>query len=72
VADFQELHRTLKAMNMFSANMGFFFIHLAQILILEVLAWLILLHFGNGWTVTIFISFLLTVSQVSKYPKPRQ
>ncbi|XP_062053408.1 fatty acid desaturase 2-like protein FADS2B [Lepus europaeus] len=63
VEDFQELRRTLEAMNMFDANLGFFFLHLAQILILEVLAWLIPYHFGNGWTVTIFVAFLLTVSQ---------
>ncbi|XP_076972356.1 fatty acid desaturase 2-like protein FADS2B [Tamandua tetradactyla] len=63
VEDFQELRRSLEAMNMFKANMGFFFLHLAQILILEALAWLTLCHFGSGWTVTIFISLLLTVSQ---------
>ncbi|XP_006160859.1 fatty acid desaturase 2-like protein FADS2P1 [Tupaia chinensis] len=63
VEDFQELRKTLEAMNMFDANLGFFFLHLTQILILEVLAWLILYHLGSGWLVTIFISFLLTVSQ---------
>lgn len=72
VEDFQELRRTLEAMNMFSANLGFFSLHLIQILILEVLAWLMLWHFGNGWPITICISFLLTISQVSRYPKPRQ
>lgn len=72
VEDFQELRRTLEAMNMFSANLGFFSLHLIQILILEALAWLMLWHFGNGWPITIFISFLLTISQVSRYPKPRQ
>ncbi|XP_012884487.1 PREDICTED: fatty acid desaturase 2-like protein FADS2P1 [Dipodomys ordii] len=65
VEDFQRLRRTLESMNMFNANLGFFFLHLAQILVLEVLAWLILCHFGSGWTVTILVSFLLTVSQVS-------
>ncbi|MEJ1278346.1 hypothetical protein NN561_009268 [Cricetulus griseus] len=63
VKDFRELRKTLETMDMFSANLGFFFLHLAQILILEVLAWQILRHFGSGWTVTILISFLLTVSQ---------
>ncbi|KAH0508828.1 Fatty acid desaturase 2-like protein FADS2P1 [Microtus ochrogaster] len=63
VEDFRQLRKTLETMNMFSANLGFFFLHLAQILVLEVLAWLILRHFGSGWTVTILISFLLTVSQ---------
>ncbi|XP_070284118.1 fatty acid desaturase 2-like protein FADS2B isoform X3 [Myotis yumanensis] len=63
VEDFQELRRTLEAMNMFSANLGFFSLHLIQILILEVLAWLMLWHFGNGWPITICISFLLTISQ---------
>ncbi|XP_023561847.1 fatty acid desaturase 2-like protein FADS2P1 isoform X2 [Octodon degus] len=63
VEDFRELRRTLEAMNMFDAHLGFFFLHLAQILILEVLAWLILCHFGSGWTVTTFVSFLLTISQ---------
>ncbi|KAM7236224.1 hypothetical protein CapIbe_013410 [Capra ibex] len=64
VGDFQELRRTLETLNMFSANLGFFFLHLAQILILEALAWVIVWHFGSGWLITIFISFLLTVAQV--------
>ena len=70
VEDFQELRRTLETMNMFSANLGFFFLHLAQILILEALAWVIVWHFGSDWLVTIFISCLLTVAQVSRYHKP--
>ena len=65
VEDFQELRRTLETMNMFNANLGFFFLHLIQILILEALAWLMLWRFGNGWSITICISFLLTISQVS-------
>ncbi|XP_021566903.1 fatty acid desaturase 2-like protein FADS2P1 [Carlito syrichta] len=63
VKDFQELRRTLEVMHMFNANLGFFFLHLTQILVLEVLAWLILCRFGSGWLVTIFISFILTISQ---------
>ncbi|KAB0370562.1 hypothetical protein FD755_016971 [Muntiacus reevesi] len=51
-------------MNLFNANLGFFFLHLAQILILETLAWVIVWHFGNGWLITMFISLLLTVAQV--------
>ncbi|KAI4564612.1 hypothetical protein MJT46_010410 [Ovis ammon polii x Ovis aries] len=39
VEDFQELRRTLETLNMFNANLGFFFLHLTQILILEALAW---------------------------------
>ncbi|KAF5914106.1 hypothetical protein HPG69_010266 [Diceros bicornis minor] len=61
--DFQELRRKLEAMNMFNANLGFFLLLFAQILILEALAWLMLWHFGNGWPITILISFLLTISQ---------
>uniref|UniRef100_A0A8C8WZ73 Cytochrome b5 heme-binding domain-containing protein n=1 Tax=Panthera leo TaxID=9689 RepID=A0A8C8WZ73_PANLE len=64
VEDVRELRRTLEAMNMFKVNPVFFFLHFAQILILETLAWLIVWHFGSGWPVTIFISFLLTISQV--------
>uniref|UniRef100_A0A4W2D434 Cytochrome b5 heme-binding domain-containing protein n=1 Tax=Bos indicus x Bos taurus TaxID=30522 RepID=A0A4W2D434_BOBOX len=63
VEDFQELRRTLETLNMFNANLGFFFLHLAQVLILEALAWVIVWHFGSGWLITIFISFLLTVAQ---------
>uniref|UniRef100_A0A2K5TVY3 Cytochrome b5 heme-binding domain-containing protein n=1 Tax=Macaca fascicularis TaxID=9541 RepID=A0A2K5TVY3_MACFA len=63
VKDFQELRRIIESMNMFHANLGFFFLHFTQILMLEMLAWLILYHFGSGWPVTIFISFLLTISQ---------
>nr|A8MWK0.2 PUTATIVE PSEUDOGENE: RecName: Full=Putative fatty acid desaturase 2-like protein FADS2B; AltName: Full=Fatty acid desaturase 2 pseudogene 1; AltName: Full=Fatty acid desaturase 2B, pseudogene [Homo sapiens] len=65
VKDFQELWSIAEAMNMFHANLGFFFLHFVQILILEVLAWLIVYHFGSGWPVTMFISFLLTISQAS-------
>lgn len=72
VEDFQELRKTLEAMNMFKANLGFFFLHLAQILALEALAWLMVWHFGNGWPVTICISVLLAVSQVSRRPDSRQ
>ncbi|XP_069326111.1 fatty acid desaturase 2-like protein FADS2B [Eulemur rufifrons] len=63
VKDFQELRKTVEAMKMFDANLGFFFLHLAQILILEVLVWLILCQFGSGWCVTMFITFLLTISR---------
>ncbi|XP_053417787.1 fatty acid desaturase 2-like protein FADS2B [Nycticebus coucang] len=63
VKDFQELRKTVEAMNLFDANLGFFFLHMAQILALEVLAWLILYQFGSGWCITILISFLLTISQ---------
>nr|CAI9692382.1 unnamed protein product [Rangifer tarandus platyrhynchus] len=38
VEDFQELRKTLETMNLFNANLGFFFLHLAQVLILEALA----------------------------------
>ncbi|XP_012602132.2 fatty acid desaturase 2-like protein FADS2B [Microcebus murinus] len=63
VKDFQDLRKTVEAMNVFDANLGFFFLHLAQILILEFLAWLTVYQFGSGWSVTIFIAFLLTISQ---------
>nr|XP_019568967.1 PREDICTED: fatty acid desaturase 2-like protein FADS2P1 [Rhinolophus sinicus] len=63
VEDFQELRRTLETMNMFSASLVFFSLHFIQILILEALAWLMLWYFGNGWPITICISFLLTISQ---------
>ena len=72
VEDFQELRKTLESMNLFNANLGFFFLHFGQILILEALAWVIVWHFGSGWLVTIFITCLLTVAQVSRCPKPRQ
>ncbi|KAM9767626.1 fatty acid desaturase 2-like protein FADS2B [Dama dama] len=63
VEDFQELRRTLETMNMFNANLGFFSLHFAQVLILEALAWIIVWHFGNGWLITMLISLLLTVAQ---------
>ncbi|CAI9153619.1 unnamed protein product [Rangifer tarandus platyrhynchus] len=64
VEDFQELRRTLETMNLFNANLGFFFLHFGQLLILEALAWVIVWHFGSGWLITMFISLLLTVAQV--------
>ncbi|KAF0877057.1 FS2P1 protein, partial [Crocuta crocuta] len=64
VEDFQELRRTLEAMNMFSVNPVFFFLLFTQILILETLALLMVWHFGSGWLVTVFISLLLAISQV--------
>ncbi|KAI4581175.1 hypothetical protein MJG53_010717, partial [Ovis ammon polii x Ovis aries] len=49
VEDFQELRRTLETLNMFSANLGFFFLHLAQILTLEALAWGLSAKWWNNW-----------------------
>ncbi|XP_075403727.1 fatty acid desaturase 2-like protein FADS2B [Tenrec ecaudatus] len=63
VEDFQELRRSLEDKNMFKANLGFFSLHLIQILILEAVAWLLLWNLGSGWMVTILVSFLLTISQ---------
>ncbi|XP_012602097.1 fatty acid desaturase 2-like protein FADS2B [Microcebus murinus] len=63
VKDFQELRKTVEDMKMFDVNRAWFFLHLAHILILEFLAWLTVYQFGSGWCVTIFIAFLLTISQ---------
>ncbi|XP_049636759.1 fatty acid desaturase 2-like protein FADS2B [Suncus etruscus] len=63
VEDFQELRKSLEAMKMFDANLVFYFLHFIQILFLEVLAWLMLWHFGTGWPNTILISLILTISQ---------
>ncbi|KAM9658864.1 fatty acid desaturase 2-like protein FADS2B [Trichechus inunguis] len=63
VEDFRELWSLLEAKNMFKANLGYYFLQLAQILILEALSWLTVWNFGSCWTVTILISFLLTISQ---------
>ncbi|KAG8511261.1 Fatty acid desaturase 2-like protein FADS2P1, partial [Galemys pyrenaicus] len=63
VEDFQELRRSCEVMNLFNANLGFFSLHLLQILILETLAWLVLWHFGKTWSTTLVIYILLTISQ---------
>ncbi|XP_044537881.1 fatty acid desaturase 2-like protein FADS2B [Gracilinanus agilis] len=64
VEDFRVLRKTVEDLNLLEPNLLFFFMHLLQILLLEALVLFILRSFGNGWLTTIFISFLLTISQV--------
>uniref|UniRef100_F7FYG9 Cytochrome b5 heme-binding domain-containing protein n=1 Tax=Ornithorhynchus anatinus TaxID=9258 RepID=F7FYG9_ORNAN len=63
VEDFRALRKTAEDMKLFDAHPLFFSLHLSQILLLEALAWLIVLIYGNGWIHTLLISFILTISQ---------
>ncbi|XP_072494723.1 fatty acid desaturase 2-like protein FADS2B isoform X1 [Notamacropus eugenii] len=63
VEDFRALRKTAEDQKLLEPSLLFFFMHLIQILFLEVCVWFILRSFGNGWLITLLISFLLTVSQ---------
>ncbi|XP_074129355.1 fatty acid desaturase 2-like protein FADS2B [Sminthopsis crassicaudata] len=63
VEDFRTLRKTVEDLNLLEPSLSFFFTHLIQILFLEALVLFILRSFGNGWLITMLISFLLTVSQ---------
>ncbi|XP_054997015.1 acyl-CoA 6-desaturase [Sorex araneus] len=61
--DFRALLQTAKDMNLFKSNHLFFLLHLGQVLVLEGLAWLTLLYFGNGWIPTLLSAVILATSQ---------
>ncbi|XP_061165492.1 acyl-CoA 6-desaturase-like isoform X1 [Saccostrea echinata] len=54
--DFRELRETAEKMGLFKPSYWFFFIHLAHILAMEVMAYLTLYYFGTGW-----IPFIVSV-----------
>lgn len=51
-------------MNLFRASPLFFSLYLGHIIVMEVLAWLMLLYFGTGWITTLILACILTTSQV--------
>ncbi|KFP31334.1 Fatty acid desaturase 2 [Colius striatus] len=63
VEDFRTLRKTAEDMDLFRANPLFFSLYLGHILVMEVLAWLMVLYFGTGWITTLILSCILTTSQ---------
>lgn len=62
--DFRTLRKTVEDMNLFRASPLFFSLYLGHIIVMEVLAWLMLLYFGTGWITTLILACILTTSQV--------
>ncbi|KAK6165628.1 hypothetical protein SNE40_022520 [Patella caerulea] len=56
-SDFRELRKTAEKMNLFKTNALFYTLHLAHILLFEVLAYLTMYYFGTGW-----LPFLVSVA----------
>ncbi|XP_056013481.1 acyl-CoA 6-desaturase-like isoform X4 [Ostrea edulis] len=54
--DFRDLRQTAEKMDLFKPSYLFFFVHLAHILAMEVMAYFTLYYFGTGW-----IPFLVSV-----------
>ncbi|XP_078326001.1 acyl-CoA 6-desaturase-like isoform X3 [Crassostrea virginica] len=54
--DFRNLRETAENMGLFKPSYTFFFVHLAHIIAMEVMAYLTLYYFGTGW-----IPFLVSV-----------
>nr|AFZ87278.1 delta-6 fatty acyl desaturase [Lateolabrax japonicus] len=63
IQDFQTLRAQLESKGLFRAQPLFFCLHLAHILLLETLAWLIIWFWGNGWTLTFLCTIMLTTAQ---------
>ncbi|NXX84250.1 FADS2 desaturase, partial [Urocolius indicus] len=63
VEDFRALRKTAEDMDLFRANPLFFSLYLGHILVMELLAWLMILYFGTGWITTLILSCILTTSQ---------
>ncbi|XP_029438123.1 acyl-CoA 6-desaturase-like [Rhinatrema bivittatum] len=63
VEDFRALRKTAEDMGLFKADPVFFSLHLAHIILLELLAWFTLWCFGTGWIPTILTIFMLATSQ---------
>lgn len=62
--DFRALRKTAEDMNLFRASPVFFSLYLGHIIVMEALAWLMVLYCGAGWSVTFLLSIILAVSQV--------
>ncbi|XP_072494720.1 fatty acid desaturase 2-like protein FADS2B [Notamacropus eugenii] len=67
VEDFRALRKTVEDQKLLEPSLPYFFMHLIQILFLEVLVWFILRNFGNGWLITLLVSFILAVSQAQAF-----
>lgn len=57
-------------MNLFESNHLFFFLLLAHIIVMEIIAWFTISYFGNGWIPTLMTAFILATSQVRCDPSP--
>ncbi|XP_077423964.1 acyl-CoA 6-desaturase [Vanacampus margaritifer] len=62
--DFQALHAHVEQQGLFRAHSLFFLAHLAHILLLEVLAWLLIWFGGTGWIRTVLSAILMATAQI--------
>ncbi|XP_071791216.1 acyl-CoA 6-desaturase-like [Asterias amurensis] len=63
VSDMRSLRTQAEEMGLFKPRMGFYAAHLAHILALEVLGWMVLWFYGTGWSPYLLAAAILTTSQ---------
>ncbi|XP_054631665.1 acyl-CoA 6-desaturase isoform X2 [Dunckerocampus dactyliophorus] len=63
IKDFQALHAQAECQGLFQAQPIFFLAHLAHILLLEFLAWMLVWFWGTSWPLTLFCAVLLAIAQ---------
>ncbi|XP_078694413.1 acyl-CoA Delta-4 desaturase-like [Branchiostoma floridae x Branchiostoma belcheri] len=61
--DFRELRETVDKMGLFKPSYTFFGVHLAHIVLLDVLAYFIISQYGAGWVPVVLASIALAISQ---------
>ncbi|XP_074647947.1 acyl-CoA 6-desaturase-like isoform X2 [Tubulanus polymorphus] len=61
--DFRELRKTAEEMQLFKTNIWFYLLHIVHILLLELLAYAIIVWYGTSWFPYISAALLLTVVQ---------
>ncbi|KAI8514315.1 fatty acid desaturase [Branchiostoma belcheri] len=61
--DFRELRETVDKMGLFKPSYTFFGVHLAHIVLLDVLSYFIISQYGAGWVPVVLASIALAISQ---------
>ncbi|XP_061138315.1 acyl-CoA Delta-6 desaturase-like isoform X2 [Syngnathus typhle] len=64
IQDFRALHAYAEQKGLFRAHSLFFLAHLAHILLMELLAWLLIRLGGTGWIPTALCSILMATAQI--------
>ncbi|XP_038071948.1 fatty acid desaturase 2-like [Patiria miniata] len=63
VSDMRDLRSKAEEMDLFTPNLWFYAAHLAHIVALEVLGWMVLWYYGTTWLPLLITAALLTTSQ---------
>lgn len=70
IQDFHTLRAQAEREGLFQARPLFFCLHMGHIVLLEVLAWLMLWHWGTNWILTLLCAVMLATAQVTPAPSP--